>query len=335
MLEKRIVLLVDPPRKIEYASLSRHDMEGYTPLELHMTQEAIETVAQSMLYTDIAEFIDNLPLHKQDLAFPMIWGRGERNAKAILPAVCEAEHIDYIGADAYTQVLCYDKYLAKKYAEAFGFKTPQGFMLFRAQSDDEIKRLLRYINLPLIVKPNFGGGSCGISDGNLVDTYEAAFELAKLLFANGYDPLLVEEYIAGQEVSILLLGNRSGVKYSGETQLVLDGKTYFDHRVWGFETKKLEFQRAHYQVCTILPNAEHKHANELFLSLPKAEYMRVDGRFNEDGFFVLELSVDCYLGPNGDFSVLFEKQGKSYADLLLFLAENALSAQGSGDSPIA
>ena len=335
MLEKKIVLLTDPTRKIESASISRHDMEGYTPLELQKIEEAIETFARCELYTDPADFIENISAYKRDLVFPMVWGRGGRNTKAILPAVCEAEQIDYIGADAYTQALCYDKYLSKKYAETFGFKTPQGFMLFKAQSDEDIRRLLRYIKLPLIVKPNFGGGSCGISNSNLVDTYEDAFALAKVLFGNGYNPLLAEEYVAGQEISILLLGNHNKVRYSGETQLILEGDTYFTHRIWGFETKKLEFQKASYQVCETLPTAEHSRAKELFLSLPKAEYLRVDGRFNENGFFVLELSADCYLGPNGDFSTLFESNGKSHADLLRFLAENAILSQSGGDSPIA
>lgn len=332
---KKVVILVDPPRKVEYVDLARHDMEGYTPLEIELTLKAIKSFTPVTLYTSIEQFMRRLWLHKNDLIFPMVWGRGERNTKSILPAVCEARHIKYIGPDTYTQTLCYDKFLAKQYSQAFGFKTPNGLMLFHSQSDGELKELLHALQLPLVIKPNFGGGSCGISNGNLVDTYEDAFQLAKELFANQYDPLLAEEYIDGNEISILLLGNRTGVQYCRETQLLLDGETYFEHWIWGFETKKLDFQRVHYQTCDLLGSNEKKQAEKLFLSLPKAEYLRVDGRLNSDGFFVLELSADCYLGPNSDFSILFESMGKTHADFLRFLVENALLSHRRGDTPIA
>ena len=331
---EKIVILTDPPRTIEYVNLARHDMDGYTPMELKKTREAINSFARSVLYTDAETFLRRLWLHKRDLIFPMIWGRGARNTKAILPAICEAKHIDYIGADAYTHTLCYDKYLSKKYAEAFGFKTPRGAMLFRAQPIGEIVALLKCLPYPAIIKPNFGGGSCGISAQNLVDTYETAFSLTNALFESGYDPLLVEEYIPGHELSILMLGNQTEVIYFGEAQLILDGETFFLHKIWGYESKKLESDRSHYQISSLLPKSEHEKAKALFLSLPKAEYLRIDGRENEDGFFVLELSPDCYLGPDSDFCTLFEHQGKSHADLLRFLAENARSASRMRNTPI-
>lgn len=322
---RRIVLLIDPPRKIEYADVSRHDMEGYTPLEVELTQKAIQEFTSCTIYTDIKKFMNRLWLHRKDLIFPMIWGRGARNTKALLPAICEARNIAYIGADCYTQTLCYDKFLAKKYARAFNFNTPDGFMLYNTQSIEEIDCIIHSLRLPLVVKPNFGGGSCGISDSNLVDTYEDAKKVINKLFLNQYNPLLAEEYVEGNEVSILLLGNHTAVDYCGETQLILDKESYFHHRIWGFETKKLNFQRSHYQVCQILPETELQKAKNLFLSLPKAEYLRVDGRFNEHGFYVLELSSDCYLGPNSDFCILFKDMKKSHSDFLYYLAKNALS----------
>lgn len=322
---KKIILLIDPPRKIEYADISRHDMEGYTPLEIELTQKAIEEFTSCLIYTDINKLMRRLWLHRKDLILPMYWGRGNRNAKALFPAICEARGISYIGADCYTQTLCNDKFLAKKYAKAFQFKTPVGFLLRNTQSSEEIDRIVRSLKLPLVIKPNFGGGSCGISDNNLVDSYESAKTVIQRLFLNQYNPLLVEEYIKGNELSVLLLGNHTCVDYCGETQLVLNGETFFHHEIWGFETKKINFLQSHYRVSNLLPLNELQKAKDLFLSLPKVEYLRVDGRLNERGFYVLELSADCYLGPNSDFSIFFESMGKTHSDFLHYLAQNALS----------
>ena len=54
---KKIILLIDPPRKIEYADVSRHDMEGYTPLEVELTQRAIEEFTPCTIYTDIKKLM--------------------------------------------------------------------------------------------------------------------------------------------------------------------------------------------------------------------------------------------------------------------------------------
>lgn len=91
---KKIVILVDPPRKVEYVDLARHDMEGYTPLEVELTLKAIRSFTSASLYTSVEKFMRRLWFHKHDLIFPMVWGRGERNTKSIL-------QVQKIGAGPY------------------------------------------------------------------------------------------------------------------------------------------------------------------------------------------------------------------------------------------
>ncbi len=319
---KKVILVIDPPKNICSADLSRHDMEGYNPLEIELTKKALEKFTSVSLYTNLKKFTKRAWLHKKDLIFPMAWGECDKNSKALIPALCETNDISYLGADPYTQILCNDKYMAKKYAQIFGLQTPKGILLYKSQSISEIRKNLQYLSIPLVIKPNFGGGSCGISESNLVDDYEVAVQLIAELFKLNYSPIIAEEYIEGYEVSILLCKNNKGITFQGETKLTIDNEEYFTHKIWGFETKKVDFKKSHYQVCELIPKQDIEKAERMFLSFSKAEYLRVDGRINSKGFFVIELSVDCYLGPESDFCIAFKNINLSHSDFLLQLVEN-------------
>ena len=110
--------------------------------------------------------------------------------------MCEANHMLYVGADSYTQMLCNDKYLSKKYISDFGIATPEGILI---RNDRDIT-LIQNLALPLIVKPNFGGGSNGISNNNLVYSYEEAQKLIVTLLEYQHLPVLVEEDVYKRQV---------------------------------------------------------------------------------------------------------------------------------------
>jgi len=57
---------------------------------------------------------------------------------------------------------------------------------------------------PVVIKPNFEGGSIGIFNKNLVDCYEDAICIGKELLLS-YCPLLAEEYVEGEEISYCIV----------------------------------------------------------------------------------------------------------------------------------
>ncbi|WKL01420.1 hypothetical protein Q0F98_33205 [Paenibacillus amylolyticus] len=107
----------------------------------------------------------------------------------------------------------------------FGISAPKGFLIRRA--DDPIRQHISTLSTPLVIKPNYGGGSTGISNSNIVNSYKDAEELINKLFDLHNIPILVEEYIEGYEVEYSIFGNKSKVILSGEAQLKIDGRTFF------------------------------------------------------------------------------------------------------------
>lgn len=332
-MKRKVVLVIDRPKKIKFADLSRHDLEGYNPLEAQLTKKAISDFAPTILYTNPSTFMKLIWFRRKDIIFPMAWGQGRRNDKAILPALCEGWNIPYVGADAYTHMIFNDKFMAKQYGKVFGFQSPKSILIYENQEIGTIDSLLSLLKFPIIVKPNFCGGSCGISEKNLVKDEKSANSIINNLFKSGYSVLLAEEYVEGYEVSILLCGYPGNVTFCGQVELEIDHETYFKNRIWGYETKKIEFERAHYRHCQKVPQAELEKAKRLFGSLSKAEFLRIDGRLNEHGFYMIELTTDCYLGPKSDFCIAFEHIGLNHSQLLQHIVQNALTFHSRRNPP--
>lgn len=318
----KTILVVDKPKIIKKVDISNHHLEGYNFLELEKIKEAIELFSEVEIYTNLNEFSKNINKFKDCIVFPMYWGESSRVIKGHVPSICEANNIDYIGPDSYTCILCNDKYISKKYASEFGFKTPKDFLIYKEDNIQNIKFKLQLLKFPLVVKPNFGGGSTGISNKNLVNNEQEAIAIINELFKNQFSPLIIEEYIEGYEVSILLIGGKKTIIMNNETKLVVHDREYFVKSLWAMEDKKIDFLKSHYVKSHIINNQDKDRAIKLFKSFDKVEYMRIDTRINNNGLFVIELTPDCYMGPNCDFVVSLEDKGISYNDFIKMIFDN-------------
>lgn len=326
----KTLLVVDKPKYIDNATIARQDLEGNNPLELEGLCKSINKFSEVVVITDLEEFTSEIILDKNILVFPMYWGQSSQLTKGHVPSICEANHIDYLGPDSYTCLLCNDKYTAKKYVEAFHLQTPKSVMLRKNQSQKIIHETLLLLDYPIVIKPNFGGGSSGISNHNIVNDFEGSLSIIQKLFACGFTHLIAEEYVDGYEVSLLLVGDQAKIRFQAQVQLEINSEAYFKNKIWGFEDKKVDFTSSHYKVCQMIPNEDIDKAIQLFQSFKKLEYIRIDGRVNSKGFHVIELTPDCYMGPNCDFHIAFTHQQKSYDEFIKFIFENH-SSQKSGE----
>ncbi len=108
----------------------------------------------------------------------------------------------YTGTNALSSALAINKFLTGRFFRALGFRTPRFAALEKADSG--------YFQLdfdfPVMVKPVNRGLSLGVGlarePGELNDALERAFEFSK--------SVLVEEYIAGRELNILIIDNGDG-----------------------------------------------------------------------------------------------------------------------------
>ena len=154
--------------------------------------------------TSISEFVKNWPGYKADGVFIALhggWGEDGR-----IQAVREAFGIPYTGSGPEACMLSMDKAAAKLLFANAGVPVPRGFIATR--DDDKRKLAGEYIQNhgKIIVKPNGGGSTVGVTIVSEIAEYGAALELAWQSEAKA----LVEEFIDGEEVTVPVMETADG-----------------------------------------------------------------------------------------------------------------------------
>lgn len=326
-LPYRAVLIADPAPPRDRISIGQDDLEYVEAEYMDEISGAIAEVCRDLaVYESPRQFLDRIGEHANDVVLSIWSGKGSRNRRALIPSICEAYGIAYVGADTYTNVLCQDKALAKRFAEKYGFESPSAQLV---SSRDELVRI-RMLRAPLVVKPNFEGGSIGISSDSLVSSHQAAERQCRTLLDLFRQPILVEEFAEGREVSIVLAGRRERIDVLEAVELYLAADPGgLSHRLYSYEVKKAEDgeiveQRA---ITSEAPPELLAAARRLFVALEKVEVLRVDGRLRDGRFQLIELSPDVHLGHDASVAVAFAAAGFTYPAMIRLLLENARASR--------
>ena len=250
-----------------------------------------------------------------DLIFNIAEGVEGRNREAQVPALCELLGIPYTGSDSATLAIALDKALGKKVLLQHDILTPK-FQVMESHRE----RLSPDMKFPLIVKPNAEGSSKGIGSTSVVDTEDELRDKVKELIERYRQPALVEEYIAGREFTVGLLGDKRPrvlppmeIKFKKVENL----RPVYDYAV------KQEWEEYVYYECPAkLTEAEQKAMEKIaratFWALDCRDVARVDMRMDADGrIYVLEVNPLPGLTPDYSDLVLIAKAcGMEYDQLI-------------------
>ncbi|MEJ2740059.1 MAG: D-alanine--D-alanine ligase, partial [Dehalococcoidia bacterium] len=100
--------------------------------------------------------------------------------------------------------LCLDKSLAKKLVEGAGIRTPKWYVI---RKKEDLYRVPESFPFPAIIKPVFEGSSKGIHNNSLVVTLNRAANIVNEMLQRYRQPVMLEEFIEGDEVTVGLTGN--------------------------------------------------------------------------------------------------------------------------------
>ncbi len=213
-------------------------------------------------------------------------------------------HLPYTGPNA----ILYDppKPLMKYVAYCSGVKTPNGMVV---STNTDWENDISALQFPLFVKPAKAGDSLGIDEKSLVknDT-----ELAEKIYTlqKEYNELLVEEYIAGREFTVLVAAD-----CNGKTCKAYKPVEYVFPNDIAFKTYAHKTSALHKNVnkpCNepTLEAALKMAAQKIFTAFAGVGYARLDFRVNENGdIFFLEINFTC--------SVFYEDGYEGSADYIL------------------
>lgn len=176
-----------------------------SPKTLQAIREAIASWGHEVVDLEVTQELPGLlastPL---DLVFNIAEGFKGRNRESQVPAMLELLDIPYTGSDPATLSIALDKALAKKIVRQAGIMTPN-FQLMHTGKERLAKELSAF---PLIVKPVAEGSSKGVISKSVCNSEAELREVVRELVGKYQQPALVEEYIAGREFTVGLLGER-------------------------------------------------------------------------------------------------------------------------------
>jgi D-alanine-D-alanine ligase len=312
-----VVLIADRLVDEEHLAFSRTDYEMVERQYFDEVNATLSRIARFHTVFDSPEaFIEGIANHRNDIVLSLWAGERSWSRKALVPAICEAYGVAFVGADAYTQIIAADKDLSKSFARRSGLRTARGIIVTERALPPQIDDL----TWPLVVKPNLEGASIGISGDSLVYDRFAATRMIEQLWDTFRQPVLVEEFLSGREVSVVMMGTRNSVA-ARVVELILTDRD-ISTTVWSYEPKHSGDYL--WRRVNDFPAVARDAAKALFLSLPKVEVMRIDGRLQGDEFTVIELSPDSHLGTAGAAAAAYMADGGTYDDFVAALLENAL-----------
>jgi D-alanine-D-alanine ligase len=286
------------------------------------TVELIETALKSAGHSVVrlgggAEFLANILRERVDLVFNIAEGRGNYvSREAQVPSVLEMLDIPYSGSSPQCLTICLDKPLSKKLAIAAGVPTPQWCLI---DSPAQLSRISgNGLAFPAIIKPAGEGSSKGIGVSSLVASPAEAAETVGRLLKCYRQPMMVEEFIPGDEVTVGIVGNAPPA-ILGMMRILPRKRT--DCFIYSLEVKRDYLNLVSYECPARLEEevlARIADASlKAFTALGCRDFARLDFRVSPEGIpYFLEVNPLPGLGIHSDLVIMALKLGWRYEELI-------------------
>lgn len=250
-----------------------------------------------------------------------------------IPAILESLGIPYTGSGPQCLAYCYDKSLVRGIAKEMGIPVPRAFFIKPEDTTFELP-----FDFPVIVKPNFGDSSFGITQRSVAyigkDLLNAIYEIRQKF---GYEkPILVEEFLTGSDMSVGIIGNLPDayivlpIIEEDYSQLPEDLP-----RICGYEAKWMP--DSPYWNIKSIPADLPEHTKQLmvewclrlFERLQCRDYCRFDWRLDKDGNpKLLEVNPNPGWCWDGHLAKMAKFANMSYVEMLAAILRGATQRLG-------
>ncbi len=265
---------------------------------------------------DVAKLVRQAKLI--DVALVMLHGGAGENGT--IQGLLDLLQIPYQCAGVLGCALAMDKPRAKALFRAAGLPVARDLLLHRRQPKP-VAKILEHFAPPLVVKPAGDGSSVGVSIVRYKSHLAPALRKA---FACG-DEVLVEEFLAGRELTVAVLGNRKLIPLP-----VIEIRPTQKYAFFDYEAK---YQPgASEEICPApVPPEVAARVQEMALTAHRAlglkGYSRSDFIHTKDGSFILETNTVPGMTANSLLPLAARTAGLAFPRLLDRLIALALGQE--------
>ncbi len=256
--------------------------------------------------------------------------KGQEYLSSAMPGIFEALDMPYTGVGILGRSLDYNKFLVKDLLQSHGIPVPR-FQLLSSVSSI----LDPHLRFPLISKLNEIHGAVEITADAVSPNEKHLRDRLKYLIKTYEQPALVEEFIAGREITAIMLEGKNKKVYLGE-KIFTDGSdpmafvTFADQ--WLESGKRL----IRYEKFNDPQLVEY--VRKAFDVLRLSDYAKFDIRLDQSGrYFFIDSNSNPALGPKEvdcAMGIILDLYGIKFSEIMRRLLLNTmLGAQGKEALP--
>lgn len=256
-----------------------------------------------------------------DLVFNIAEGLKGRSREAQVPAVCELFAQPYTFSDPLTCALTLDKALAKRVVRDRGLPTA-AFAVVNSTAEAQAVSL----PLPLFLKPVAEGSSKGVTECSFVKTQEELVTTCKILLEQFQQPILMETFLPGRELTVGIVGNDSNSRIVGVMEVIFTDQA--ETSAYTALNKDEYLERVSYRLLIDsepLAAQAKQLALDVYHTLGCRDAARVDLRCDTSGVLQF-MEVNPLPGLNhirSDLVIMGRLAGVSYTEIIAEIVESA------------
>ncbi|KPA17882.1 D-alanine--D-alanine ligase [Candidatus Magnetomorum sp. HK-1] len=244
-----------------------------------------------------------------------------------ITALLEILGIHYSGGTPQCLAYCYDKSLVRGIAKEMDIPVPEAFMI----NSEDIQFVEFPLAFPIIVKPNYGDSSFGITQKNVCnDLHSLESAIIDIRESFGYNnPIIVEEFLTGKDISVGIIGN-PGISYTILPIIEEDYSALPEGlpKLCGYEAK-WDPSSPYWKIKSVpanLPEDVERFLGasclKLFERMECRDYARFDWRLDENGTpRLLEVNPNPGWCWDGHLAKMAKLHDMSYSNMLKNILE--------------
>lgn len=224
-------------------------------------------------------FIKDLEDNKVDLVFNV-----SSMAEA---AILEDLEIPFAGSDTAAIAIAVDKSLSKMIWKSRGLQTSP-FRVVKSIEDCSIFKEAPPFDYPLFIKPVAGRGSAGIDDNSVVKNYRQLIKGVEERLNTIKQPVLIEKFLQGTEISFGLIGNGNDIKVLPPLEISFNGTgsfLTFDKKEIDDDTFYCPARLSDKDICKI-----KKFVKKAYQVVGLKDYGRIDTVLTKEGPYLIEIN---------------------------------------------
>ncbi len=292
--------------------------------------EALSSFGHTVVHLGGGEtFLTAVLSHTVDMVFTISEGRGTYRSREVqVPAVLEMLDIPYTGSDPACLAVCLDKPLAKHLAVSAGIITPRWRLI--ADRHALYDSSPSGFTFPVFIKPAWEGSSKGIGRTSRANGFPEMEREVIRLRALYRQPVLVEEFIRGRELTVGIVGTPPRVMGIME---VLPRRGNDPDFFYSIDIKRDWQRQVRYECPADLPGGlEERIAADsltLFKTLGCRDMARIDFRLDALGqpYFIEANPLPGLKPGHSDYPMIARYRGIDYRTLIGSILDSALSRQ--------